>query len=294
MVRLLLGMWNDPARPARPVIHITGDISRDHQRQLRRLFVRRGWEVRLLPQPIASGDVGIEMVPAERSEATEFDPRWPLRVSQADLEEGSVFERLLRRDELQHRRKIVKGLKKLLKQAMGHPYVGGTGFWLAPHLWFVPGMARDEVPEEHDDHTEGAFLTQTIGTPYHRLFSRATRHHLYRMLRALQVDLIFIEDSVTPRKLTRVLRTMFEVYDRTRGERRVEDIHFRGLTGLRVMLHEFELDEPFRSEVYPEPRFDDFSRARILHIFRDRGGQEDYVEPPFDFSHSPAPLLLGS
>jgi hypothetical protein len=30
-----------------------------------------------------------------------------------------------------------------------------------------------------------------------------------------------------------------------------------------------------------------------MHIFRDRGGHEELVDPPFDFSWSPAPALTG-
>jgi len=65
------------------------------------------------------------------------------------------------------------------------------------------------------------------------------------------------------------------------------------LTGLRVLIHEFQFDHPFRSENYPEPRFEEFSRARVLHVFRDRGEDEERVEPPADFSSSPAPVLVG-
>ena len=48
---------------------------------------------------------------------------------------------------------------------------------------------------------------------------------------------------------------------------------------------------PFRSENYPEPRFEDLGRARILHVFRDRGEHEELIENPFDFSSSPVPLF---
>ena len=56
------------------------------------------------------------------------------------------------------------------------------------------------------------------------------------------------------------------------------------------MIHDYEPDNPFRSDQYPEPKFDDLSRVRVLHIFRDRGGHEELVEPPFDTSWTPAPV----
>jgi hypothetical protein len=58
-----------------------------------------------------------------------------------------------------------------------------------------------------------------------------------------------------------------------------------------VLIHEFQLDEPFRSEVYPEPDYENLGRARILHVFRDRGEQADRLETPLDITHVPAPSL---
>ena len=56
-----------------------------------------------------------------------------------------------------------------------------------------------------------------------------------------------------------------------------------------MLIHSFQFDEPFRSEVYPEPKYDYLGRARILHVFRDRGEHEEPLESPFDFSQTPAP-----
>ena len=103
--------------------------------------------------------------------------------------------------------------------------------------------------------------------------------------------MIFIEDGVTFKNLERVLRIITELYDVHAGKRRAEDFHFRGLPKVRVMIHEYEPGNPFRSDAYLEPKFDDLSRVRVLHIFRDRGGQEEYVDPPFDISWTPAPAL---
>jgi hypothetical protein len=93
--------------------------------------------------------------------------------------------------------------------------------------------------------------------------------------------------------LRRVLRVLFEVFDMHAGRRPANEIDFRGLPGVRVLIHEFQFDEPFKSETYPEPKYDYLGRARILHVFRDRGGQEEFIEPPFDMSRSPAPMALG-
>ncbi|MFO0825419.1 MAG: hypothetical protein U0792_20250 [Gemmataceae bacterium] len=112
------------------------------------------------------------------------------------------------------------------------------------------------------------------------------------MLRATAVDMIFIEDGVTFKNLERVLRVVTELYDIHAGNRRAEEHDFRGVPKVKVMIHDYEPGNPFESETYPEPKFDDLSRVRVLHIFRDRGGHEELVDPPFDFSWTPAPALM--
>ena len=87
---------------------------------------------------------------------------------------------------------------------------------------------------------------------------------------------------------------LLELYDVHGGTRKAEELHFRGLPKVRVMIHDYEPGNPFRSEDYPEPKFDDLSRVRVLHLFRDRGGEEEEVEQPFDFSWTPAPVGLYS
>ena len=146
--------------------------------------------------------------------------------------------------------------------------------------------------DEHEDEmefSEGTLWSGTIGPAYHRVFPRIVRHHLYQMLRALQVDLIFVEDGVSFRRFVRILRMLFEVYDIYGGKRRADEIHFQGVPGMRVLIHEFVLNEPFKSEVYPEPEFENLGRARLLHVFRDRGEQPEHLEVPLDFTRMPVP-----
>ena len=107
------------------------------------------------------------------------------------------------------------------------------------------------------------------------------------------MDLIYLEDGVSHRKLDRVLRCLFELFDIHGGKRPAEDHHFRGVPKVRVMIHEYAPGNPFRSAGggYPEPKFDEVSRFRVLHVFKDRGGQEAETEIPFDISWQPTPVL---
>jgi hypothetical protein len=284
---VFLAWRNDPARSGRPTTHVIG-VPAAQQGDVTRLLRRRGWVADF--RESGKDEVGIKLVHPEASEAHEFDPDWPLAVSRTDLEGEFVYMRMARRDEIQRRRQLLRGLSKIFHEAKGRTHNGGCGYWLAPHLWFVAGLTRDEVTGGEEEPT---FLTEVVGPPYVEVLSLPVRRYTYQMLKALQVDLIFVEDGVSFRKLVRVFRTMFEVYDKGAGQKRSEDVHFQGMTKVKVMFHDFDVDEPFRSAKYPEPKFAPLARLRVLHVFRDRGGEEEFIEPPFSHDHSPAPVLVG-
>jgi len=286
----LFMLWKrNPSRPAQPTVHVSGDLASAVQPQVTRLLGRHGWRVCFEPLPASEVDVRIRLVETAQSQAREFDPDWPLRVSLDDLADGTVLDRFIRRDEIQKRRLLTRGLEKIFKHARTKRFAGGSGFWLAPHLWFMPGLARDEV-EERD---ESSMVTETVGPAYHEVMHRHVRQYCWRLLRDLQIDIIYVEDGIDFRKLKKVLRVMFEVHDKSAGRRRADEVQFQGLPKIKVLIHDFQLDDPFKSETYPEPRFDDLGRARIMHVFRDRGDHEEYVEPPFDFNFEPEPLYVG-
>jgi hypothetical protein len=287
-VFVFLAWRNDPARPGRPGAHVA-DVPEGERPAIARLLRRRGWRVRFGTPAV--NDVRLRLVAPEKSEALEFDPAWPLAVSRADLEGEFVYTRMIRRDEIQLRRQLLRGLDRLFGDARRRTKSGGCGYWLAPHLWFVAGLTRDEVTGGEEEPT---FLTEVVGPPYADVFTLPVRRYAYRLLKALQVDLIFVEDGVGYRKLARVLRVLFEVYDKGAGLKRTEDVHFRGLTKVRVMFHDFDVDEPFRSSKYPEPKFAPLGRLRVLHVFRDRGGEEELIEPPFSSDQTPVPHLIGA
>jgi hypothetical protein len=283
--RLYASRCGDPARRTTPTVHVTGEDATAVRAAVRAIRAW-GWRVRLAPAARQAGQVGIVVVPPDQSEATEFDPRWPLKVSVAVLASGAVKPRLDRRDEIQVRRQMFRGLQKVFKRASAFKGPVGGGFWLAPHWWFVDGVGREDADASPEDSAP-----PLVGPPYHRAIPPRARQHAHAVLRDTQVDMIFIEDGVTFKSLERVLRVITELYDVHGGKRRAEDFHFRGLPKVKVMIHEYEPGNPFHSDAYPEPKFDDLSRVRVLHIFRDRGGHEELIEPPFDISWTPAPAL---
>jgi hypothetical protein len=285
----LFVLWkNNPSRPCRPSVHVAGDLAAPVWPEVKRILQNWGFRVSFEPTAAIETDVRIRLVETAQSQAREFDPEWPLAISIDDLQDGTVRDRLERRDEIQKRRLLLRGLHKIFRETKRQPQSGGSGWWLAPHLWFIPGLARDEMDDNNED---AGILTATVGPPFAQVMHRHVREYLYRMLRALQVDLIFVEDGIDFRKLKRVLRVLFEIYDKSAGKKRAEEVQFLGLLKMKILIHDFQLDEPFRSDNYPEPRFEDLGRARILHVFRDRGEQEELIETPFDVNSTPLPLF---
>lgn len=283
LLKLYSARRNDPARRTPPTLYISG-TDRAAVRRAAQIASGWGWHVRLAPAKREAAFVGIEIVAPEHSEAQDFNPRWPLKVSLADLEEGSVKARLDRRDEIHVRRQLFRGLQKLFKRASMFKGPAGGGFWLAPHWWFVEAVAREDADASSEE------SPPLVGPAYGRVIPPRARQHSHAVLRATQIDMIFVEDGVSYRSLERALRVLTELYDVHGGQRRAEELHFRGLPKVKVMIHDYEPGNPFRSDLYPEPKFDDLSRVRVLHIFRDRGGHEELIEPPFDWSSTPLPV----
>lgn len=286
-MRLWSARRTDPARRTPPTVHLHGG-SADERKRAAEAVRGWGWAVRQTPEPAQPGDVRLQLVPPAQSEATEFEPRWPLRVSADDLVAGAVRERLERRDEIQIRRHAFRSLSSLFKRAAADRGPKGGGYWFAPHWWFITGLDREDP---HAGRSDQPVPPRPVGPPYQRLLGPRGRQHFHRVLRAVEVDMIFVEDGVGYRTFQKVLRALFELYDVHGGQRKAEDHYFRGIPKVRVMVHDYAPGKPFRAAEYREPKFDDLSRARVLHVFRDSGGQEAPSETPFDFSWEPSPAL---
>jgi hypothetical protein len=286
-------VWRtDPARRTRPTAWVTGFLPPDVKKRVGELLRGWGWKARFAPAVRRPADVGLEIVPPALSEATEFDPTWPLKVSLADLELGNVRDRLVRRDEIGLRRLGFRGLEKLFKKVASLRGTDGHGFLFAPHWWFIDGLTREEEDRSRGGE-EGESGLRRVGPPFARVMHARARQHWHAVLRSIQVDLLYIEDGVRYKAFERVLRAALELYDVHAGRKRAEDLHFRGIPKVRVMIHEYAPGKSYETgSDYPEPKFTDLTRLRILHVFKDRGESEERVEPPADFSWEPQPLTF--
>jgi len=186
--------------------------------------------------------------------------------------------------EIRCRRQLTRGLEHLFKRAARRRLPANSGLLLGLQHWFVSGL-RTDANEDYLHDRDATVFDGIIGRPFHKIFTRLTRFHFWQITSALEIDLIYIERTVSFKRFVKVLRQMFEIYDMHGGTVRAEDLHFQGLTGVRVIIHDIAagtIQPPeyknSRLEHYPEPEYKELDRARVLHVFRER--QESDVETP--------------
>ncbi|MEX1025022.1 MAG: hypothetical protein WD226_08085 [Planctomycetota bacterium] len=261
----------DPANGFRTRLFVEGVALRNERQLFQRTVAHFGFLSRFAPRRRRREEVPLRLTEVAQPNDPWQPSPWPASVAWSELEDDRFHARLRRRDEIQRRRHLMRGLAKAFRGARRErgPQKSQTpgGTWVAPHLWSFPQLLRD-------DELSGS---PWVGPHFRRVLPLSARAHLHRVLLALEVDVIFLEDGVDQRRFRRVLRMLFEYYDLF-GRRPLEERHFTGLPGVRVVLHEFSLDAPFRSETYPEPEAEELGRGRILHIFRDRGGNEEPLQ----------------
>jgi hypothetical protein len=289
--RLYEGWRSNPSQRTPPTMHVQSPRASDALERITEIVSKWGYRIRADDGRPKATEVGLQLVHPELSEATEFDPRWPLKVSLSDLQKGAVRERFDRRDEIQLRRRFFRGLRTLMKQARTESKSHGGGYWLAPHWWFFNGLGREEGDaSKRTEDGEGSL--KSVGPPFSSVFGRRARQHLHRVLRGVEVDVIYIEDGVSIKQMVQVFRALLEVYDVYGGKKRVDDHSFVGIPKVRVIVHELSPEKPSTAVKYRQPKFDDLSRGRVLHVFRDRGDSEELSDTPFDFSSEPSPMLM--
>jgi len=290
---MVLGRLGDPARRVRSRVHVRGVAERSARRAVRRSLRRAGFAVRFGDGPPEAGDgaggpaLVVDGRRAPRADADPFAPAWPRRVGIDELVGGGAPDAelaaaLRRRSEIASRRALVRGLQRVFRAAARRRYQRGSGFWLCPHVWFVTHLSRDTDEEG----------TWAIGPAYRTTVPRHARHHLHVVLKALDFDLVFVEDGVGFRRLRRVLRVLFECYDVFGGQRLEQEAHFFGLPGVRVLFHEYSMGRPLARDAFPEPDYEELGRARLLLVFRDRGGAKEDLLSPRDADRTPAPREL--
>ncbi|QDV07890.1 hypothetical protein Poly30_34250 [Planctomycetes bacterium Poly30] len=259
-------------------IRIRGGSHAERERATER-FRRDGWKVLDAEDPrLRVDDMRVTLDSGAELESPHFaDLSKP--IAPELLENDEVLWRLKRRADLRSRRSVMKGLKAIFKEAAAGLRGPGTGFIVAPHQWFMLGLARDIA--DHDT-TEDRSVEGFLQPEYRAVMTPRARHHLYLVLQSAGVDLIYVEDGVGYRRLALALRVIFELFDRHGVDRRVSSRDFSTVHGVHAIVHDVTPDNPRVSETYPEPDYESETRARILHLYRDRGGEEGRVDVPVE------------
>lgn len=263
-VRLFRLARRDPARALLSALEFTADRP---EASAEATLVERGFRVLQPGEDIVHRvrvqlDASATRREVKGVEASSGDVVW--RVHPQDLLNSHVLSELRAADRLMRRRELVRGIRRLLTSAKARKFKSGSGFWFAPHLWYVPAMSRDTDEDS----------SMTVGPPYHRMLSAEARQHAHQVFTAVQIDLVFIEDGVPVPGVERVLLQVFDHYDLW-GVDVIEDRHLFSIPGTRVFIHSFEFGAPLDEEGYPEPDYENLARARVLHVMKDRGGGGD-------------------
>ncbi len=267
-----------PSRRSPRRISVTGGSEADRAHAADRLR-GDGWQVLdTSKDPRRADDVTLALDPDAALESPLFvDLAAP--IAPAMLEDHEIQWRLKRRADLRSRRNVMKGLKAIFKEAAAGLKGPGTGYIVAPHQWFILGLARDIA--DHDT-TEDRSVEGFLQPEFRAVMSPRARHHLHLVLKSVGVDLIYVEDGVGYRRLCQALRVIFELFDKHGVDRRVNSRDFNTVHGVHAIVHDVTPDKPRVSESYPEPDYESETRARILHLYRDRGGNEELSDAPVE------------
>lgn len=287
------GRREDPARPVPLCLHLRDEDKGLDVSQVESAFGRTGWLYRGAPGESRRGEVTLLYGATTASGSFRWQPDWPLCVGPQDLDDPELHARVRRRDEVQRRRMLLRGLKRIFRSVPRASLGEGEGLLLGPQHWFFAGLTRDEGRDRGDE-DELQLRSETIGPDYREAIPLAARSYLHAVMNGLEIDLIYLERGVRFTQLRRVMRILFDVHDMGAGKRRLHERDLHGIPGLRAVIHDFDFEEPFRSELYPEPGYESIGRARILHLFRDRGEDEVPNELPREFFDLPLPVPLGA
>jgi hypothetical protein len=172
-------------------------------------------------------------------------------------------------DFITKRRSFYRGLERLLKICHASTFRNGSGFIMVPHCYFVEGLHRDDQNEHIDE-------DRIIGPDFQTLWGIRVRRFLFDVLEAMDLDIIYFEDKIRFPQLREVFEVIFELYHSRGSHFRIEEYHFIGLTGMRTIVETIRPDLPREKNAqYPETHFSNLSMARILVVFKDRGGDRD-------------------
>ncbi len=177
-------------------------------------------------------------------------------------------------DESDRAQRACKAIERVLTSA--RPQLGerGEGTFLVPHCWLVVGLTRDDDRANLDRPPALSF-----GQSYQAVLGTRMRRFLAEVMERSGVDVLYIEDSVTPQQVVTVLERIFERHVRRAEPATISERDMVGLQGLRVVLHDVDPETDGLEGVDSHVTRNAISRARIMIVGRDRNDDDD-DDPP--------------
>ncbi|HZM00794.1 MAG TPA: hypothetical protein VFD43_11135 [Planctomycetota bacterium] len=175
-------------------------------------------------------------------------------------------------DERDKARRAGTAIERLLTAARPRFGDRGEGTFLVPHCWMVVGLTRD------DDRGEGERPpAMTFGQSYQSALGTRLRRFLHEVMTRAEIDVFYIEDSVTPQQFGEVLEALFERHIARTEPGQVSEQDFLGIQGVHVVLHDVLPETEGVKGVDTHLVRNAISRARILIVGKDRrdGGDDD-------------------
>ncbi|MEW6741464.1 MAG: hypothetical protein AB1486_01795 [Planctomycetota bacterium] len=259
----------DPSIPRPTCVWTAPDLAPPAESELAEL---RNAGIRVAPsdRPPRPDHVDLILYEQERPDEETAIPAYP--VGQEAWTSPGLAARLARLDGRARRRRFFHGLRALHREATARRYACGEGFFFAPHCWLIEGLTREESDERSFEGVDWEQdPTDIIGPPYHRLFGPRVRSYVYSVMRSCRIDLVFWTDGLKIEPLCEVLERLFAHHEREGAARALEERDLAGIFGVTTHIQEIGFEEPIvRLTGYPEPQYDDISRARALLVFGNR------------------------
>ncbi len=267
---------HDPAYPRSRVLWAVPGPEATALETERASIERAGWRLVVsddLPGPEdADLLVGVPagLVPPNRVPLTRVPPAMFL----VDQDPGGLLVEAEERDKAERATVAIERLLDATRPRMGDH---GEGTFLVPHCWLVVGLTRDD---ERGTLERSPVLT--FGQPFRIAFGTRLRRFLYEVMSRADIDVLYVEDAVTPEQVTEVLELLFERHIGRVSPSAVAEHDFVGVTGVRVVIHEVDPEGEGIEGVDTQVTRNAISRARILIIGRDRRDDDDDDGPPSD------------
>ena len=264
----------DPAFPRSRVLWAVPGPEASALEMERGAIEAAGWRLVVSDQLPGSEDadllVGVPtgLVPPNRVPLTKVPPALFLVEKQA----GGVLDEAEERDKAD---RVVQAVDRLLTST--RPRLGdhGEGTFMVPHCWLVVGLTRDD---ERGTLERSPVLT--FGQPFRVAFGTRMRRFLYEVMDRADIDVLYIEDAVTPEQVSEVLETLFDRHIQRAEPAMVREHDFVGITGVRIVLHDVDPEGEGIQGVDSHVTRNAISRARIMIIGRDRKDDDDDDGPP--------------